>query len=152
MRTVHRYTVLPTLPARLSCLRDLAYNLRWTWNHDTIDLFVGLGGDLWRESRFNPVLMLRRISQEQLDRAAEDEAFLAQLDRVCVQFRAYLADTGLFHTRHPDASHLSVAYFCMEFGIAECLPVYSGGLGVLAGDHLKAASGLGLPLVGMGLL
>jgi glycogen phosphorylase len=152
MRTVHRYTVLPTLPARLSCLRDLAYNLRWTWNHDTIDLFVGLGGDLWRESRFNPVLMLRRISQEQLDRAAEDEAFLAQLDRVCVQFRTYLADTGLFHTHHPDASHLSVAYFCMEFGIAECLPIYSGGLGVLAGDHLKAASGLGLPLVGMGLL
>ena len=152
MRAIHRYTVYPTLPDRLACLRDLAYNLRWTWDHDTIDLFVRLDGDLWQECRHNPVLMLRRISQEHLERAAEDEGFLAQLDRVCTQFRAYMAEPGWFRTHHPDASHVSVAYFCMEFGIDECLPIYSGGLGVLAGDHLKAAGGLGLPLVGVGLL
>ncbi len=152
MHTVHRYRVHPVIPERLGCLLELAYNLRWTWDHDTMELFRRLDSDLWRGTRGNPALLLQRISQEHLDRAAEDEAFLAHIDRVCSQFRDYMSDPGWFSRQHADAAGAMVAYFSMEFGVAECLPIYSGGLGVLAGDHIKAASGFGLPLVAIGLL
>jgi glycogen phosphorylase len=152
MHKIHRYDVQPALPERLACLRDLAYNLRWTWDHETVHLFERLDADLWEESHHNPVLMLRRISQERLERTVEDEAFLANLDRACRAFREYMTEPGWFPRHYPEAGGLTIAYFCMEYGIAEALPVYSGGLGVLAGDHLKTASELDLPLVAIGLL
>jgi glycogen phosphorylase len=152
MHKIHRYDVQPALPERLACLRELAFNLRWTWDHDTVHLFERLDRDLWEESGQNPVLMLRRISQERLERAAGDEAFLANMDRAYQAFTDYMELPGWFSRHHPGVQDLKIAYFCMEYGITKALPVYSGGLGVLAGDHLKTASELDLPLVAVGLL
>jgi starch phosphorylase len=151
-RVLHRYTVHAALPERLSCLMTLAYNLRWTWDHETIELFKRLDPELWARSNHNPAWLLSRVDQEKFDDATRDESFLAQLDRVCTAFREYMNDPGRFARAYPEMAGTTIAYFCMEFGLAECLPIYSGGLGVLAGDHLKAASGFGLPLVGVGLL
>jgi starch phosphorylase len=152
MRAAHRFHVFPSIPERLSCLRDLAYNLRWTWDHDTIELFVRLDATLWQECGHNPVLLLNRVPQHRLEEAAEDDAFLAHLDRVCAAHAAYLNEPGWFRRHHPEATGLTLAYFSMEYGLTECLPIYSGGLGVLSGDHLKSASDLDLPLVAVGLL
>jgi len=152
MRTIHRYSVQPAIPPRLACLQDLAYNLRFTWDHETMSLFQRLDDDLWERTGHNPVALLLRVSQLKLDRAADDDAFLAHLDRVCTAFNAYLEQPGWFRREHPEATDLLIAYFSMEYGLAECLPIYSGGLGVLAGDHLKTASEMDIPLVGVGLL
>ncbi|MHB8868164.1 MAG: alpha-glucan family phosphorylase [Thermoleophilia bacterium] len=152
MRTAHRFHVHPAIPDRLACLRDLAYNLRWTWDHDTIELFMRLSAEHWRESGHNPVLLLNLVAQSRLEEAAEDDAFLAHLDRVCAEAKSYMTEPGWFRRRHPEAAGLTIAYFSMEYGLAECLPIYSGGLGVLSGDHLKSASDLDLPLVAVGLL
>ena len=154
VRPVAKVDVKPSLPPSLERLRELAYNLRWTWDHETIALFRRLDRDLWTETGSNPVWMLGRIRQEVLQAAAEDEAFLAHLDRVCAAFDAYMApDARTWYRRHfGDFEKPFIAYFSMEYGLTECLRNYSGGLGVLSGDHLKSASDLGLPLVGVGLL
>ncbi len=152
MPKIHQYDVKPALPPRLSCLADLSYNLRWTWDNDAVQLFERLGAGLWRDTGHNPVLMLQRIAQDRLEAAAQDDALLAHLDRVCSTFKAYMEEPGWFPRRHPEAADINIAYFCMEFGLTESLPIYSGGLGVLAGDHLKTASELDLPLTGIGLL
>lgn len=154
VKPVAKVDVKPSLPLSLERLRELAYNLRWTWDHETIVLFRRLDRDLWTETGSNPVWMLGRISQEVLQAAAEDEAFLAHLDRVCAAFDAYMApDARTWYRRHfGDFDKPFIAYFSMEYGLTECLRNYSGGLGVLSGDHLKSASDLGLPLVGVGLL
>ena len=152
MPTVHRYTVRPVLPERISGLRDVAYNLYWTWNYDALRLFQRLDADLWEETQHNPVRLLSEIAQDKLTAAAEDEGFLENLDKVLEGLRAYMDDKGWFSQTHPGSEQMCIAYFCMEYGLTECLPIYSGGLGVLAGDHLKSASDLELPLVGVGLL
>jgi glycogen phosphorylase len=152
MRTIHRYSVYPTIPDRLRGLWELAYNLRWTWDSDTLDLFTRLDMDLWRWSKHNPVLLLGLLPQERLARAAEDEGLLALYDQVYEALQTYLNEPGWFRKRYPEAASLRVAYFSMEFGLTECLPIYSGGLGVLAGDHLKTASEFDLPLTGVGLM
>jgi starch phosphorylase len=135
-------------------LRDLAYNLRWTWDHETIALFRRLDRDLWEQTGSNPIWMLGLISQDVLQAVSEDEAFMAHLDRVCAQADAYMApDARTWYRRHYGTFDKPfVAYFSMEYGLTECLRNYSGGLGVLSGDHLKSASDLGLPLIGVGLL
>lgn len=144
---LHTYTVTPTLPARLAPLRELAYNLRWSWDHATRDLFLELGGnELWNGTDRNPARLLGLVAQERLNELADDALFLGKLDAVYSDFRSYLERPS------PWPEDLSIGYFSAEFGIAECLPIYSGGLGVLAGDHLKAASDLALPLVGVGFL
>src|SRR5665811_1467030 len=142
MKAAHSFHVHPAIPERLACLRDLAYNLRWTWDHDTIELFTRLDASLWNDCGHNPVLLLNIAPQTRLEEAAADDAFLAHLDRVCAAQRAYLTEPGWFRRRHPQSSGLTIAYFSMEFGLTECLPNYSGGLGVLSGDHLKSASHL----------
>ncbi len=153
MPTVHPFHVIPSLPGSLQGLRALAFNLRWAWDHETIEFFRRLDRDLWEQSGHNPVRMLGTIDQERLREAAQDEAFLAQMDRVNRATENYLrAANTWFRRAHADAHNVQVAYFSMEFGITECLPIYSGGLGVLAGDHLKSSSDLGIPLVGVGLL
>jgi glycogen phosphorylase len=132
---------------------DLAYNLRWSWNHDTIDLFRRMDRDLWETMYSNPVKMLGQIKQERLQEVVDDEAILAHLDRVYQELVDYLGEPKTWYlTQQKPKYPLEVAYFSMEFGISECIPNYSGGLGMLAGDHLKAASDLGLPLTGIGLL
>ena len=153
MRPIGTFTVTPILPAELARLRDLALNLRWAWNHDAIELFRTLDNDLWESTNHNPVRMLGEIDQSKLAQAAADQGFLTHLERVVEDFDAYTAGAGTWYAQHhrPEAGPL-VAYFSAEFGITDCLSIFAGGLGLLAGDHLKSASDLGLPLVGVGLL
>ncbi len=153
MKPIYTFNVNPKLPAPLERLRELAYNLRWAWDHDTIELFRRLDSDLWESTGHNPVLLLGSVQQERLAEAASDEAFLAHLDRVYREFDDYLKgkSTWFAQGRHDGAPPL-VAYFSAEFGLTECLSIFAGGLGVLAGDHLKSASDLGVPMVGVGLL
>ncbi|HOG45220.1 MAG TPA: alpha-glucan family phosphorylase, partial [Anaerolineae bacterium] len=153
VQPIGTYTVVPALPPRLSRLRDLAYNLQWSWEYETVELFRRLSGELWEQAGHNPVKMLGLVAQERLDQAANDEAFLAHLDEVWMAFDRYLTWPHTWYRRLlPEPPRPSVAYFSMEFGLAESLPIYSGGLGILAGDHLKSASDLGVDLVGVGLL
>jgi starch phosphorylase len=154
MKPIRTFTVIPSLPAPIEGLRVVAYNLRWAWNHEAIELFRRLDRDLWESSGHNPVLMLGAIEQDKLEAAARDDAFLAHLNRVSDELESYL--TGESTWFHKMCSHQAdkplVAYFSLEFGLTECLSIFAGGLGILAGDHLKSASDLGIPLVGVGLL
>ena len=152
VRKVHHFSVHPDIPPRLNGLTELALNLRWTWDTRSFKVFQHLEPELLEKSGNNPVLLLRRISRERLESAAEDPAFLTHLDGALDDLRRYMSEPGWFRLKYPERSNLQIAYFCMEYGLAACLPIYSGGLGVLAGDHLKAASGQDLPLTGVGLL
>jgi starch phosphorylase len=153
MKPVHTFTVVPKLPASLQRIRELAYNLRWSWNHDTIALFRRLDSDLWEQSGHNPVQMLGSLDQKHLEEAAADESFLAHLERVINDYDAYMENkSSWFRKTHKPADGPLVAYFSAEFGLTECLSIFAGGLGILSGDHLKSASDLGIPLVGVGLL
>ena len=154
LRPYRTFTVVPSLPPRLSPLRELAYNLWWSWNLDVIDLFRRLDRDLWEETGHNPVLMLGKITQNRLEGAAADDGFMAHMMRVYQALNRYMSSSETWFKRSHSAelAELKIAYFSTEFGITESAPMYSGGLGILAGDHLKSASDLGLPLVGVGLL
>jgi starch phosphorylase len=136
----------------LQSLHKLSLNLRWTWHHSTVELFRVLDPDLWEETGHNPRLALGRIDQKRLAELCTDEAFLAQMDRESADLDEYLAGSGWFAAAHPEAMGIQIAYFSAEFGLTECIPNYAGGLGILAGDHLKSASDLAVPLVGVGLL
>ncbi|HBB34750.1 MAG TPA: alpha-glucan phosphorylase [Cyanobacteria bacterium UBA8803] len=153
MQPIRTFNVSPQLPKPLEPLRKLAYNLHWDWNVETKDLFRRLDRDLWESSRHNPVLMLGTISQARLNEVAEDEGFLAQMERASRQLDDYLKERT-WYRKHRGQTQVTecYAYFCAEYGLVDCLPIYAGGLGVLAGDHLKSASDLGLPLVAVGLL
>ncbi len=152
MQPIRTFNVSPSLPSRLEPLRKLAYNLHFDWNVESKDLFRRLDPDLWESSHHNPVLMLGTISQSRLLEVVEDEGFLAQVDRAARQLEDYLQERTWYKKQRNQHQKECYAYFSAEFGLVDCLPVYSGGLGVLAGDHLKSASDLGLPLVGVGLL
>jgi glycogen phosphorylase len=153
MKPVHVFRVVPRIPAALERLRELACNLRWSWNHDTIELFRRLDSDLWEESGHNPVSMLGSIDQQRLEEAAADDSFLSHFERVINDFDSYLdVRSSWFRKKHGVPDGPVVAYFSAEFGLTECLSIFAGGLGILSGDHLKSASDLGLPLVGVGLL
>ncbi len=152
MRTIQKFRVKPTLPDRLQPLLDLAHNLWWTWNPDAVALFERIDPNLWHAARHNPVKLLAQVPQERLDDLAREEAFLAHLDRVVESIRSYLASPTWYSKVHKEQPQSRIAYFSAEFGLHESLPLYAGGLGVLAGDHLKSASELGLPLIGVGLL
>ncbi|MEG3939765.1 MULTISPECIES: alpha-glucan family phosphorylase [unclassified Microcoleus] len=152
MQPIRTFNVSPSLPTILEPLRKLAYNLHWDWNVDTKDLFRRLDRDLWDSSNQNPVLMLGTISQERLQEMAEDDGFIAQMKRAAQQLDDYLKNRAWYRKERGTERQECYAYFSMEFGLVKALPIYSGGLGVLAGDHLKSASDLGLPLAGVGLL
>jgi glycogen phosphorylase len=154
MKSIRTFSVIPSLPPAIEALRQVAYNLRWAWSHETVELFRRLDRDLWESTGHNPVLMLGTIEQEKLDAAGRDDAFLAQLERVSANLSSYLqSDLSWFQklSRTMAAKPL-IAYFSAEFGLTECLSIFAGGLGILAGDHLKSASDLGIPLIGVGLL
>ncbi len=151
MRALRSFTVRPRLPQALTPLADLAANLRWSWDERTRDLFRWVDPQSWELSFHDPVRLLGLVRQERLEALAADPAFNGFLAEISDDLRRYLASPRWFQQR--GRSPLTqVAYFSPEFGIAEAIPQYSGGLGVLAGDHLKAASGLGLPLTGIGLM
>jgi len=153
MAQVHQYSVVPALPEQLRPLKELAYTLHWTWDHSIVDLFRRLNRDLWEETYHNPVKLLGMLPQERLIELSRDDAYLASLDRVYRHHVQHVGEWTTWWTRaHAYRSEACFAYFSSEFGLSECLPLYSGGLGVLSGDHLKSSSELGIPLVGVGLL
>ena len=133
------------IPAELACLSEMARNIWWSWTPEARDMFKSLNPTLWKECGQNPVLLLERLSYETLEELAKDEAILARINKVYKQFRAYM-------DVKPNAERPSVAYFCMEYGLTHVLRIYSGGLGVLAGDYLKEASDSNVDMCAIGFL
>lgn len=141
------------LPDRINRLGELAYNLWWTWMPNAQDLFERIEPTLWEEVTHNPVLFLRNVDRKHLDAAAQYLDYVELYDRIMSAFDTYIrADDTWFKRNHADFGKGPIAYFSSEFGLHETLPIYAGGLGVLAGDHLKEASDLGLPFVAMGFI
>lgn len=155
VKPIATVNVVPKIPKALKRLEDLAYNLRWAWDFETVKLFRRLDPDLWETTGRNPVGLLGLVSQQRLDEVQKDPAFMAHFTRTLEAFDAYMNDKNTWFKNNygQDKQENPVfAYFSTEFGLTECLANYSGGLGVLSGDHLKSASDLDLPLVGVGLL
>jgi starch phosphorylase len=152
MKPIQTFTVIPLLPQKLQYLQDIAYNLLWSWDRETIELLRRLDRDLWNQTEHNPSLILGKISQTQLEAIAVDDAFIAHMERVSENLNDYMTAPGWYERTYGKHSEHPVAYFSAEFGITESIPIYSGGLGILAGDYLKSSSDLGLPMVGVGLL
>jgi starch phosphorylase len=152
VRAIRRFTVRPVLPPALSALSDLAGNLRWSWHPETQDVFEAVDPRLWEATGRDPVKLLGAVGKARLEELAADKSFLKQLGKARADLEAYLTGDRWFQRRQAEEGPRSIAYFSPEFGITAVLPQYSGGLGILAGDHLKAASDLGVPIVGVGLL
>ncbi|HLH03107.1 MAG TPA: alpha-glucan family phosphorylase [Bryobacteraceae bacterium] len=146
IQPLKEFLVRPALPAALSRLSEIAYNLVWSWDHTIRAVFRRLDPTLWKECNHNPVALLGRIPQEKLNRAAGDPRFLLQYRRACERHDSYL------HSAAPGEATPRIAYFSMEYGLLDCMQIYSGGLGILSGDHLKAASDGDFALTGVGLL
>ncbi len=139
------FNVESSLPAGLEKMQEIAYNYWWSWNYDVVYLFRGIDEKLWYESGANPVLFIEKLSYAQLQAIAEDEAFMKKLNEIYVRFRAYMDEPH--RTDKP-----SIAYFSMEYGVSEVLKIYSGGLGILAGDYIKEASDCNIDLTAVGFL
>jgi glycogen phosphorylase len=152
MKPIQTFTVTPSLPQKIQYLQEIARNLLWSWDRETIDLFRRLDRDLWNKTEHNPMLMMGKVSQSQLEALAVDEAFIAHIERVSKSLNDYMTAPGWYEKTYGKHSEHPIAYFSAEFGITESIPIYSGGLGILAGDYLKSSSDLGLPMVGVGLL
>jgi len=152
MPKVRSFTVLPALPDSLKDIEVIAGNMYWSWNNDFVELFKRIDSNLWRACGHNPVKLLGKVSQRRLEELAENKGFLCELQRATEKLKLYLEGPTWFEKVCSKYTKPIIAYFSAEFGIHECLPIYAGGLGVLAGDHLKSASDLGVPLVGVGLL
>ncbi len=150
MRAIRRFTVRTVLPAPLAPLEELATNLRWSWHPETRDLFAAIDAGLWSASGEDPVRMLGEVTAERLAELASDEGFVGWVGRCRDDLHAYLASDRWYQTLGSDAP-AGIAYFSPEFGVTGALPQYSGGLGILAGDHLKTASDLGVRIIGIGL-
>ncbi|MFN2105906.1 MAG: alpha-glucan family phosphorylase [Candidatus Promineifilaceae bacterium] len=141
------------VPKKIERLPELAYNLWWSWTPDARELFRRLDYPLWRKTRHNPVEMLIELSEEELEERAKDAGWLRQYQKVMLMFDRMLADGHTwFHDTYPELTDKTIAYFSFEFGLHNSLPIYSGGLGILSGDHAKEASDLGLPFVGVGFM
>ncbi len=153
MYIFNKITVNPQLPKRIGELLDIANNLWWSWNTEFLRLFKDIDSDLWDSVAKNPVKFLKLVSQDKLEEIATDEEFLKQYDEVVKNFNSYMrAKDTWFSKNYPNNADDLIAYFSAEYGIDEIIPIYSGGLGILSGDHLKSASDLGLPFVAVGLL
>lgn len=149
---IRPFRVIPSLPDALQPLLDIARNLWWTWHPEAIALFVRLDPEQWHRHGHNPVKLLGHVSQERLEQAARDESYLHEIYRVYSQLDQHVSSHGWYANAHPESRDAKIAYFSAEFGLTECFQIYSGGLGLLAGEHLKSASELGVPLVAVGLL
>lgn len=153
MYIFNKITVNPQLPKRVGELLDIANNLWWSWNSEFLRLFKEIDSDLWETVGKNPVKFLKLVSQDKLEDIAKDEEFLAKYDEVVNHFNSYMQTRETwFSKNYPNNANDLIAYFSAEYGIDEIIPIYSGGLGILSGDHLKSASDLGLPFVAVGLL
>ena len=153
MYVFNKITVTPQLPERINKLSEIAGNLWWAWNTDFLKLFKIIDGDLWETVGKNPVKFLKLVSQERLENVAENPEFLKEYDKIANDFYDYMnSKSTWFKKNYPDNKNDLIAYFSAEYGLDQILPIYSGGLGILSGDHLKSASDLGIPLVAVGLL
>ena len=154
MNEIQRETPVKfSLPRRLSRLSDLAYNLWWVWNAEAQRLFKDIDDLLWEETYHNPVAFLKQVDRARLNAATDDRYFLDKYDRVLREFDRYMNEKDTWFSRtYPELTKELMAYFSFEFGLHESLMVYAGGLGILAGDHLKESSDLGIPLVGVGFV
>lgn len=155
MRAIRRFTVRPVLPEALQPLLELATNLRWSWHPETQDLFATMDAEQWEASGRDPVRLLGSVSAERLEELAADRKYLRMLELAKADLEQYLTGDRWFQKQAASGLETlprSIAYFSPEYGITSVLPQYSGGLGILAGDHLKTASDLGVPLIGVGLL
>lgn len=149
----NKITVRPQLPKRIDKLGEIAYNLWWSWNTDFLRLFKSIDVDLWEKCQKNPVKFLRLVSQERLEAVIEDQEFLNAYDTVVEEFNNYMNSKNTWYSKnHADHKDDTIAYFSAEYGLDQTVGIYAGGLGILSGDHLKAASDLGIPLTGVGLL
>ncbi len=151
MKAIRRFSVRTALPAQLAPLTELALNLRWVWHAPTRELFASLDPQVWQQTGGDPLALLGSLPPGRLDELAADQEFVARLQQAHGDLRAYLSSHQWFQGLGSEAPR-AIAYFSPEFGITKVLPQYSGGLGILAGDHLKAASDLGVPIIGVGLL
>jgi starch phosphorylase len=150
-----RITVFPNMPARISRLYELAYNLWWSWHPEARALYSTLDAELWEQVGHNPVRFLSEVEPYKLEQAAEQAEYLQAYDSVIKDFDHYMhprPDETWFSSSYPELVNTTIAYFSAEFGLHESVPIYSGGLGILSGDHCKEASDLGLPFVGVGFL
>ena len=153
MYVFNRITVNPQLPKRIEKLGEIANNLWWSWNTEFLRLFQKIDMDLWEQCSKNPVKFLKQVSQERLEKSAKDINFLKEYDKVTENFENYMnSKSTWFANKYPGNKKDLIAYFSAEYGLDQTIPIYSGGLGILSGDHLKSASDLGIPLVGVGLL
>ena len=153
MYLFNRITVNPQLPKRIEKLSEIANNLWWSWNTEFLRLFQKIDGDLWEISNKNPIKFLKHVSQERLEKVAKDVPFLKEYDKVVENFQGYMTSKSTwFNKMYPEERDDLIAYFSAEYGLDQTIPIYSGGLGILSGDHLKSASDLGIPLVAVGLL
>src|ERR1022692_21027 len=161
VRAIRRFTVRTALPEPLTPLRELMLNLRWSWHAETRELFAAIDPAGWEASGHDPVALLGEVPSAQLAALAGDQAFRRRLGDAADELRQYLSGPRWYQVSAASAAGGSaaeepppaaIAYFSPEYGITEALPQYSGGLGILAGDHLKAGSDLGVPLIGVGLL
>ena len=141
------------LPERINRLTELAYNLWWVWNPAGMRIFLTLDRKLWEQVHHNPIALLHQIDKQKLEEAVQDSYYLEAYERVMADFDAYMsAEDTWFAREYPHLTDRQMAYFSFEFGLHESMPFYAGGLGILSGDHLKEASDLGLPLVGVGFI
>ena len=153
MYIFNRVTVVPQLPQRIHKLTEISNNLWWSWNTEYLRLFEVMDPDLWEVSEKNPVKFLKMISQEKIERIVNDAEFLKKYDKVVENYDNYMNSKSTWFTKnYPNNQDDLIAYFSAEYGLDEIVPIYSGGLGILSGDHLKSASDLGLPFVAVGLL
>ena len=152
MYIFNRVTVTPQLPKRIENLGNIANNLWWSWNTEFLKLFKEIDIDLWERTGKNPVKFLKLVSQNKLDEAVKNQEFLKEYDKINGHFEGYINSKNTWFTKeYPNNKNDLIAYFSAEYGLDEILPIYSGGLGILSGDHLKSASDLGIPLVAVGL-
>ncbi|MBP3255757.1 MAG: alpha-glucan family phosphorylase [Clostridia bacterium] len=153
MYVFNKITVNPQLPKRIEKLSEISNNLWWSWNVDFLRLFKKIDIDLWERCEKNPVKFLRLVSQERLEQVTKDSDFLREYDRLVQDFENYMNSKNTwFSKQFPNNKDDLIAYFSAEYGLDQILSIYSGGLGILSGDHLKSASDLGIPLVAVGLL
>ena len=153
MYIFNKITVNPQLPKRIGKLSEISNNLWWSWNTEFLRLFKMIDKDLWETCEKNPVKFLKRVSQDRLEAAATNTEFLKEYDRLAKEFDDYVTSKNTwFSNKYPENTNDLIAYFSAEYGLDETIPIYSGGLGILSGDHLKSASDLGIPLVAVGLL
>ena len=153
MYIFNRITVNPQLPKRIEKISEIANNLWWSWNTEFLRLLKKIDRDLWEQSSKNPIKFLKQVSQERLELISKDVSFLKEYDKVVENFEDYMSSKNTwFSNKYPNDKKDLIAYFSAEYGLDETIALYSGGLGILSGDHLKSASDLGVPLVAVGLL